>query len=170
VEEDEPEPILPPAAPAEDHRREVPPPWVRARFLGSFGDVDLLEQLLPSLFVVLLPLLLAAAALAVWAWAALKRQMRGQGVTEADLAAGRRSVLRVYLTFGIPGLVLVLAAAGAWLALDTERRPDEHYLWTGWYLVGSCAWLMASSSLLLLAVGLSLARNGVGRLWRRWAR
>jgi hypothetical protein len=170
-DKEEPEPTLPPAEPLEDYRREVPLPWAGHALYAGFADSGFLGDLLRTLFLwLLLPVVLVLVALWVWAGASPKAQPRPEGMTEADRADRRRAALRGFLLFATPGLPLVLAVAGAWLALDTERRPGERYIWTGWYLDVAWASVVASGALSVIAAVLALAGRGVGRLWRRWAR
>jgi outer membrane protein assembly factor BamB len=166
-EEEEPEPVLPPPQPVEDHRGEVPLPWQRYWLLGESGEVNFVVEFLPRLFVVLVPFLLVLIPLTIWGETAHKRRQRQQGTTEAELTARSGRWMRWSLAHGAAGLLLVLATAAVWIALDTERRPDERYNTSVWYFEGIVAWALASVVLMGLTQGIRLVRKGVIGVRRR---
>jgi hypothetical protein len=117
--------------------------------------------------MVFLPVVLVITSLVPWGVAARRRRLRQRGMTEADLQARGRWWWRWFLAHCAAGLLLVLAAAGAAVALDTEPRPDERYAWRGWYVEGALAWFVVSYALMGLTQGFRLVRKGVLRLRRR---
>jgi hypothetical protein len=163
--EEEPEPILPAPQQMEDPRREVPLPWDRFRYLGGMGETNFFAEFVPRILLVLVPVLLVIVPPLAWFGAARQRRLRQQGQSEADLRARSRWWLR-WSVYHIAGaLLLVLAAGVILIALDEERRPEERYIWKGWYLEAVLAWALACYALMALTSLLALVRKSI-----RWAR
>jgi hypothetical protein len=165
IVEDVPEPILP-APERIDPRREIPLPWDRHRF-GGPGEV--LGEALPIFTVWLVPVILVYATLALGYYVWNNSLLRRQGVSEADLRARRRGWWYWLATHSTLGLLVAFSAGLLWLALDEERRADEGYIWTNWYIGWIWASMGASLGLMALTGMPALVRQEIRLLRRKTA-
>jgi hypothetical protein len=160
--ENMPEPVLPAPERIEDPRCEIPLPW--GRYLAGGADEVFFTERLPTLTIVLVPVLLVIVPLVLWVEGRRKRRLRQQGLSESDLRARGRWWIYWCMVHYALGLLVVVSAGLLCLALDEERQPGESYIWTGWYESG-LAWGLAANGLMALTGILILVSKGI-----RWLR